>query len=99
MQTLTDINNDQHLVDFEKLLNKILHSMSGRLGEDFLAAFVQTLCENFELDYAIIGRWKEDQETHLDTLAVYGDHKPLENFIYELTGTPCEVTKKHVIAV
>jgi diguanylate cyclase (GGDEF)-like protein/PAS domain S-box-containing protein len=94
MQTLTDINDDQHLVDFEKLLNKILHSMSGRLGEDFLAAFVQTLCENFELDYAIIGRWKEDQETHLDTLAVYGDHKPLENFIYELTGTPCEVTKK-----
>jgi len=94
MPNITQINDENYLVDFERLLKKILQGMSGRLGEDFLAAFVQMLCENFELDYAIIGRWKEECETHLETLAIYGENRILENVSYELSDTPCEITKK-----
>ena len=93
MQSITETANNPYLLKFEQALKKMLQGIAGRIGTDYLKSLVQVLSETLELDFAIIGRWQNKNESSLETLAVFADGQIHNNFHYKLAETPCQITK------
>lgn len=75
----------------ETLLLRAAQALSGASGETLLQDLVLAVADLLDADYAFIGvRSEENGETVIHTLAACAAGRPVENFHYPLTGSPCE---------
>lgn len=73
----------------ERALASIEEGVSNFIGQKFFDSAVVGLARAMECDVAFIGRYMADKnEVH--TIAVARDGQVSSNFIYSLTGSPCE---------
>ena len=91
------------ITDHEKLENafrQIALSITSYTGEDFYKTLVLELIKVLNLDYAFIGRLRYDKEhkenvnPKVETLAACQRDGLIENFVYDLQGTPCDEVYK-----
>lgn len=81
------------------LVSKRIHSAVSALAsssspvtetDDFFHDCVKNLSKAFEVKYALIGVFEDEEKSSIRSLAVSADLKITENISYDLKGTPCE---------
>jgi PAS domain S-box-containing protein len=73
----------------EKALQTIAEGVSGAVGDLFFNFLANYLAETLEVEYAFVGEVVPENNT-VRTIAVHGNGKAMENFEYDIAGTPCE---------
>ena len=73
----------------EEILRDIAHGVSVEVGANFFASLVEYLSKTLQVDYAFVGKVIEPEANSIETIVVRGAEKTLDNFSYELAGTPC----------
>jgi PAS domain S-box-containing protein len=84
--TVQDVTGQKKM---EEVLRNIASGVLGTTSEEVLHSLVKYLALALEADYAFIGR-KGKKKNTIKTIAVYGEDKILDNFEYDLKGSPCE---------
>jgi PAS domain S-box-containing protein len=74
----------------EEVLLNIAKAVSAATGETFFRSLVEHLAKVLEADYVFIGELMKDKVERVRTIAVFADGKMVDNFEYDLAGTPCE---------
>jgi PAS domain S-box-containing protein len=75
----------------QAVLDAVADGTAGAFGERFFAAMVEHLARALEVDCAFITECTDQPTTRVRTLAHWSvEHGLLENFEYDLAGTPCE---------
>ncbi len=74
----------------ERALLQVAEGVSAVTGEAFFYSLVRHLSEALSVDYVVVARPVDPGRARLRTVAVFGQGQPLENFEYDLAGTPCE---------
>jgi signal transduction histidine kinase len=69
-------------------LRSIIEGTSTSIGEDFFRSLARSLASALDASVAFVGELDEDQEV-VRTVAVYAGGRLVEDFQYELEGTPC----------
>ncbi|TWU11699.1 Phytochrome-like protein cph1 [Symmachiella macrocystis] len=59
-------------------------------GEELFQSLVTHLAESLDADFAFIGSLNRESPEGMRTNAVYTDGKIIDNFDYDVKGTPCE---------
>ena len=79
----------------EKLLSLIIESTAAQIGNDFFYSCVRYLAEIFQVRCAFIAENIEGMVHRARTLAFWKDNGFINNFIYNLNGTPCGYLLEH----
>ncbi len=58
-------------------------------GGDFFVDLVAHLADVLDLPYAFVEKAADDREGSVETIAVFANGEILQNFSYDLVGTPC----------
>jgi|GEM_PF-1880271 len=74
----------------EKALRAIAEGISSATGVNFFRSLVRHLATVLGVRYAFVGEVQEGEPERARTIAVWGGDGFMENFEYELAGTPCE---------
>jgi len=74
----------------EQAILTIARGVSAEQGEEFFRTLVEHLAGALDIDYAFVGEVIGEKKDRIRTMALWGLGQPLENFEYDLTGTPCE---------
>ena len=72
------------------LIRSVLDGTSGRAGENYCPSLVRSLAQTFGTRWAFIGELTYGGDS-IRTLSFWQDGELLENFDYDLKGTPCEI--------
>ncbi len=72
-----------------ELFLKISESLSGATGEAFFRHLTQELAKVLAVDFVFIARIRNQDNSIMETLAVYGEGKHQANFSYDLANSPC----------
>lgn len=72
----------------EEMLRNIAEGVSAETGEAFLGSLVEYLAKTFKVNYAFIGEL-EKESYMIRTSVVFADNQLIDNFEYNLKGTPC----------
>ncbi|WP_426417162.1 EAL domain-containing protein [Aestuariirhabdus sp. LZHN29] len=72
----------------EHRMRQIAEGVSGKIGEDFFHSLLSYLSSLSGMDIAFIATVNEN-ESEAKTLVCYEDGRPVDNFVYSLSGTPC----------
>lgn len=80
------------LADSNKLMHDIFTLTSAKTGNDLFEHIVKSMTNEFGFRFSIIGRLNKDAS--ITTLAAAMDSNIIDNFTYELHGTPCDKTIK-----
>ncbi|MDJ0589398.1 MAG: PAS domain-containing protein [Pleurocapsa sp. MO_226.B13] len=92
--SITDISDRKGR---EAILKDIASGISVEVGANFLVSLVQYLSQALGVDYAYVGKLIEPAREKIKTQAVYGRGQILDNFEYDLAGTPCShVVEQHL---
>ncbi|WP_432821578.1 putative bifunctional diguanylate cyclase/phosphodiesterase [Trichloromonas sp.] len=78
----------------EELMRKVVFGISAEVGEAFFANLVEQLSHSLETDVAIVGRYVGDRRHQVETVAVFSQGKPMENFACALADSPCALLDK-----
>lgn len=70
-------------------LFEVVQGVSATTGKAFFQSLVRKLAELLRVDYVLVGELTGEGLTRVRTIAVFGKGNPLENFEYDLAGTPC----------
>ncbi|MHB1140148.1 MAG: EAL domain-containing protein [Sulfuricaulis sp.] len=73
-----------------KILREISHALSAITGDAFFRVLVLNLTRALGVAHALIGEVTDAGCRAVRTVAVSADGKLVDNFVYELDGTPCE---------
>jgi signal transduction histidine kinase len=73
----------------ETILYELLSRENRHLGEAYFANMAPRLCQYIKADYLFIGRYSKRRK-QIDTLAFTHKAELLDNFSYNLNGSPCE---------
>jgi PAS domain S-box-containing protein len=73
----------------EESLRNIAAGVSAQTGEAFYSQLVKHLTRLFDAEYAFIGLIDKTDPQTINTLAVWANNQPADNFSYSLEGTPC----------
>lgn len=73
----------------EYALEKIARGFTHADEENFFNSLVEYLVEILSVDYAFVGQYLPAEES-MQTVAAFGEGQFMDNFKYELSGTPCE---------
>ena len=73
---------------------RMIRDVGSARGTDFFATLVRNLSEIAGSDYAFVARFTDDSEQRVRTVAAFGHGEPVENFEFELEGTPCGIAVK-----
>lgn len=76
----------------EEILRDIASGVSVGVGANFFSSLVEYLSKTLQVDYAFVGKVNEPRANSIETIVVSGSEKTLDNFRYELAGTPCRNT-------
>ncbi|MEQ8229370.1 MAG: PAS domain-containing protein [Rhodospirillales bacterium] len=72
-----------------KLVSNVVDATSQAVGRDFLKQISVSLCRELRVDIVLIGGISDDG-TAVETMVAVESGRLLENFRYELAGSPCE---------
>lgn len=72
------------------VINTIAESVSSKTGQNFFNSLVEEISKSIEADYVLIGVVDENNFGKINTISAYGEGKLLDNFSYDLEGTPCQ---------
>lgn len=75
------------LANSEEALRKIIQNTAKVNGKEFFDATVKTMEEVSGADYSFIGKSIEGNK--IETIALIHNGEFIENFVYDLKGTPC----------
>ena len=84
----TDSDGQPH-PEVDTLLETIVTGTTPVTGDDFFAALVQRLAQALSTRYAFIAEFAVGK-TRVRTLKFWAGTRFLDNFEYDLSGTPCE---------
>jgi len=73
----------------EQLLN-IARGVSATTGETFFYSLVAHLAQSLHADYAFVGELAPHRLDRIQTVAVQAGERRVEDFEYDLAGTPCQ---------
>ena len=73
----------------ERILKDIASGVSVEVGANFFHSLVEFLSKTLQVNFAFISKLIGSQVRHVETLAVYGNGKSIDNFIYSLADAPC----------
>ncbi|MBL7115264.1 MAG: PAS domain S-box protein [Kiritimatiellae bacterium] len=74
---------------FQKAFMDIIAGMATVSGEEFLPVIVEQLSRAIEMPHVLVGRLHGDPDSgRVDTLAVWAHNKCVDNYSYDLPGTP-----------
>jgi len=73
---------------------RMIRDVGSARGSDFFATLVRSLSELSGADYAFIARFTDESERRVRTVAAFGHGRLLENFEFDLDGTPCGIAVK-----
>ena len=81
----------------ENALRIVVEGTARDTGEDFSESLVRHLAAGLGFQYAALAKLVGDENNRAQTIAIWGDNRLVENFAYDLAGTPCEdiVVKSH----
>ena len=71
-------------------VKSIIEDVSCCSGYELYESLAKNLAESMGFKYCVVGELDSKDDRKIQTLAVWGDGKFLDNFIYDLSGTPCE---------
>lgn len=74
----------------EEMVRGIAAAVSADTGEEFFRSLAERLAKALGVAYAFIGELEEGSLTRVGTKAVYAHGSFMDNFGYDLAGTPCE---------
>ncbi|MDX1485042.1 MAG: PAS-domain containing protein [Alphaproteobacteria bacterium] len=83
-----DKSSDQELI--KRTLYFVAQHGWGAEEQDFLEAMVAHLAESLGLEYAAVCRLLGPDRSQAETVVLYSRGKIVDNFKYDLQGTPCE---------
>lgn len=87
-----------HDLDVDATLRTILEGTATETGERFFAALVENLCKALGTEGAWVTEYMEGAE-RLSALAMWLSGEPVEDYEYQLAGTPCEPVFKEACLV
>ncbi len=73
----------------DEILRTIAEGTASVTGDDFFRSLVRNLASSLQVRYAFVSEFT-DVNTRIRTLAFWTSEGFLDNFEYELAGTPCE---------
>jgi diguanylate cyclase (GGDEF)-like protein len=73
----------------EALLFNIAQGVAAETGESFFRSLANHLAGALEADYAFVGELIPETLSRVRTVAAVRDALPMENFDYDLAGSPC----------
>lgn len=74
------------------MLQEIATATSGCISEQYFTALVSSLSTNLGMEMVCIGEITNDPTPAIQTKAAIFNEQFIDNFRYELAGTPCEKT-------
>lgn len=74
-----------------RTINRILDIDQKLSGTDYLKIFLKNISEVLDIKYALIGHPVDKSCTQVQTDVIWGDGKFVDNFVYDLEDTPCQV--------
>lgn len=77
--------------DAAEMLRIISEGTASTIGQDFFKTLARYVIQSLGIRYAIITECTNEAKTHVRTLVYIERNKLLENFEYDLKGTPCEI--------
>jgi len=86
---ITVFQNVTQRTRVEDSIKALARSSSVLVYEEFLREAVRSLAQVYHSKFAFIGRLLPDKQ-RVKTLVVWGGEGYVENFVYELKGTPCK---------
>ena len=75
--------------DSEDPLRTIVAATSAAIGEEFFPSLARALAQIFAVRFAVIGELVEPARTQVRTIAFWAEDRVVDNFTYDLAGTPC----------
>ena len=72
-----------------RLLRSMVEGTSSGTGADFFDQLARSLSEGLGTSNVLVGELVPGSSTRVRTISVWSDGKIIENFEYEVTGTPC----------
>jgi PAS domain S-box-containing protein len=107
---LVEINNSEHFfimardmtekVESELAIQTILKNTSAVFGKEFFESLVKELSRVLKMRYVIAGQLiSEDSGGRMKTIAVCDRDNIIDNFEYDISGTPCEKAKTLSICI
>jgi PAS domain S-box-containing protein len=82
----TDITERKQM---EQALRLIVDGIATKTGGEFFHSLVQHLAEVLNVRYALVSELVQPDKTCAQTLAFWSRNEFIQNFAYELAGTPC----------
>ena len=79
----------------EQALRDVALGVTGATGQDIFQSITRHLATGLGVDFAFIGKLVKGPPASIQTLAVCGDGKCLDNMQYDLVGTPCQTVVGH----
>ncbi|MCM2357683.1 MAG: ATP-binding protein [Geobacteraceae bacterium] len=77
------------LLQRDATLQEIVQGVSAATGEEFFASLAKHLAGTLRTDFALVGELTGETPPRIRTIAMFGKGRPMANFEYSLTGTPC----------
>ncbi|NOY77150.1 MAG: PAS domain S-box protein [Calditrichaeota bacterium] len=81
----------------EHLLLTFVTEILHKTGFDYIRALAEQFWKHFHIDVVVIGKLVDSEKQKIQTLVVLQDGKIVENFEFELEGTPCKELAKGVV--
>ncbi|MBE0595883.1 MAG: EAL domain-containing protein [Desulfuromonadales bacterium] len=81
----------------ENRLHQMIAAACSATGERFFQSLVQSLAEAAGAEYAFVCEFIDGSRQRVRTVAVYAHGRIIDNFEFDLTGTPCQEVIKHGI--
>lgn len=87
------LTRTSELNETNRILESIVNSIVGLKGQELFDSIVKTVCDIFQCECSILGEFSDAMT--ISALAMALDGKFIQNYKYEMAGTPCEkVTEK-----
>ncbi|MCR4332258.1 MAG: PAS domain S-box protein, partial [Sulfuricaulis sp.] len=73
----------------DRTLNEVAQAVSSVTGEEFFKTLVLNAAKALQVEFAFVGELISDKADAVSTVAVSAHGRIVDNFVYELRGTPC----------
>lgn len=74
----------------EEVFRAISEGLAPVTGRAFFSTMVKHLAVSLGMDYVLFTRLKDSEQGVAETISVWADGQHVDNFEYEIAGTPCE---------
>lgn len=83
----------------DKIKAKILQNLKGATGEDYFHALTKSMKEVLGVDWVYAAENQRSNSSVVSVIAGYGPNGIIEDFSYDITGTPCDTALEDHLCV